>query len=879
MLELDQIQGLVVRGYRMEHSRLLFLEFDSAEEGRAWLREIEPEVRTAEAWIQKPNTCLNLALSLEGLVALGLGPSALTLFGAEFLQGMIRRARFLGDVGASAPENWNSLLAAVPNPVHALLLMFGRRDDQGTDRLLTELVTREKKRAHKYGLRLLLEEVGRAEGAAQGEFREHFGGRDGISQPTIAELPDRRNAGAGPPAGAQPPVKAGEFVLGYPDEVGWPGYAPSASALGDSLLKNGSFLVYRKLEQDVAAFRQFLAKHAADREEATALHAALVGRWPNGAPLVLAPRQDDPALARENAFGYQTADPLGLSCPFGAHIRRVNPRDDLQQSNRHRLMRRGMPYGKVLGPEDPVDATQERGILGLFLNGSLDRQFEFVQSAWANNPSFRDLYNEVDPLTHDRTGAPGLTLPIGGEMVRIAELPAFITLRAGGYFFVPGRNGLRYLSDPFFPAYDLADPQQRTALIGEWQRDRPAALYAEMRKHRRTVTMSTAPDAVTYVADAAGVREVLAGQGPFQVRRHREKMLALVGPFILGMEPGAAYSTDKAGLERVVKREDLRRIALLAQDRIQAEWKEVKQSGVLNVTAALGRTVPISVAARYFGLPGPDGECAERTTLLRWTRALFHDIFANPKNDPSVHEVAKTAASEWKGYLGGLIAERKHWANHTGSYDETVLDRLLMLQQHDSHWTDRRIRDNLIGLIVGAIDTSNTFLSLALDQLLSRPQALANATTAAHENRMDDLFGYVLEALRFSPTGAGLTRFFDEAVRLNDGSGRRIEPGYVIAVTPSAMMDPQRFSQPLRFAAPDSAMPSPVPRDPAAYLHFGDGVHTCFGRHIAQVQITETLAAILRLPKLRRAPGPEGRLRLGATHPFPESLLVRFDVT
>ena len=207
---------------------------------------------------------------------------------------------------------------------------------------------------------------------------DHFGYRDRLSQPII------EGSGDEPTPGSGGPLKAGEFILGYPDEDGNVASQPEP----EILRRNGSYAAYRRLEEHVGAFRDFLREHGQTPEEQELIAAKLMGRWRSGAPLVLAPEKDDPALGadpqRNNDFNYKESDPHGYAVPLGAHIRRMNPRDTAANMNRRRMIRRGATYGPHL-PEDAPEDGQERGIAAFVICGSLIRQFEFAQNVWAND--------------------------------------------------------------------------------------------------------------------------------------------------------------------------------------------------------------------------------------------------------------------------------------------------------------------------------------------------------------------------------------------------------------------------------------------------------------------------------------------------------------
>jgi Dyp-type peroxidase family len=268
---------------------------------------------------------------------------------------------------------------------------------------------------------------------------DHFGFRDRLSQPVI------EGAGEEPTPGSGAPLKAGEFILGYPDEFG-----PSANLPQPEILsRNGSYMAYRRLQEHVGRFRDFLRQNAQTPEEQELLAAKLMGRWRSGAPLVLSPDKDDPQLAadpkRNNAFNYQEMDPQGYAVPLGSHARRMNPRDTAANMNRRRIIRRGATYGPPL-PENMPEDGAERGIAAFVICASLIRQFEFLQNVWANDPNFHELGNEHDPIIGNQDGTFEFKIPKRPIRKKITGLPAFTTLRGGAYFFLPGIKALRYLA-------------------------------------------------------------------------------------------------------------------------------------------------------------------------------------------------------------------------------------------------------------------------------------------------------------------------------------------------------------------------------------------------------------------------------------------------
>jgi Dyp-type peroxidase family len=307
--------------------------------------------------------------------------------------------------------------------------------------------------------------------------KEHFGFNDGVSQPRIEGNTPKIH-----PEDVNQTVKAGEFILGYPNQYNILPSTPVVPKAADpqNLLPsfpgnelpnfkdfgfNGTYLVYRKLAQHVAVFWQFMAQQGDSSPEIMKTIASkCVGRWPSGTPLVLSPEQDNPQLPDKNLFTYLPEDEKGMSCPVGAHIRRTNPRDSflevppeqsLNTSNRHRILRRGALFGQPLYPLDdiendriPVDIQEDgqpRGLQFFCLNGDIGRQFEFVQQTWSNNPKFNGLYDNRDPIIGNNQGTSHMEIPQKPFRQRLLELPRFVTVKGGGYFFVPSLTAIKFI--------------------------------------------------------------------------------------------------------------------------------------------------------------------------------------------------------------------------------------------------------------------------------------------------------------------------------------------------------------------------------------------------------------------------------------------------
>jgi Dyp-type peroxidase family len=435
MLEFDDIQYILLTRAPAITGRYEFLSFRNAGGGRAWLAAILATVHSVEqarASIEKENRWVSVAFTWNGLRALGLDETSLASFPEVFRQGMVARAEMLGDTGANHPDNWIGGLAS-PD-LHAIVILFAR-DAAERQRCEAE---HQKLVAQCEGVEVLssldLEATPPFDYA-----HDHFGYRDRMSQPVID------GSGEEPTPGTGAPLKAGEFILGYPDENGPPANLPQPEILS----RNGSYMAYRRLQEHVGAFRDFLREHGKTPEEQELMAAKLMGRWRSGAPLVLAPDKDDPALGadpqRNNDFNYKQMDPHGYAVPLGSHIRRMNPRDTAANMNRRRMIRRGGTYGPPLPEEAPEDGI-ERGIAAFIICASLIRQFEFAQNVWVNDRNFHELGNERDPVCGNHDGTLEFKIPKRPIRKKITGLPAFTTLRGGAYFFLPGLKALRYLA-------------------------------------------------------------------------------------------------------------------------------------------------------------------------------------------------------------------------------------------------------------------------------------------------------------------------------------------------------------------------------------------------------------------------------------------------
>jgi len=469
-LEVDDIQGYVIRGYaHMQFSRFVLLKIEDAAKAKGWLNEIAASITSAERIPNKkdlPFTSLNIAFTVQGLRALGMVDENVDTFNPEFREGMVtdHRRRILGDFDSNSPENWKW---GGPNndTIHIMLMVFGSYQEVCL--------------AYYESLKIVFSAMGcrelsQLDGQTLTKNKEHFGFRDGISQPVIK--------GSGKTGTPENMINPGEFILGYKNEYHVYPDAPLISQeqgntglltmdAGGSgkkdLGRNSSYLVVRQIEQDVHAFWTFMNDKtkkedgSVDEAASTKLAAQIVGRWPSGAPITKFPDRDPEIISDDNDFGYAVNDKEGLKCPLGSHLRRCNPRDSFEDdgvaeslslSNKHRIIRRARLYGEPFrGSSSNTNPTGEVGLLFNCFNADISRQFELIQHTWSNSTKIKNLYNDPDPVIGVRETPPDgqeQNFTIQGCPVNktIKGLKQFIKIKGGAYFFFPSITIIRYLA-------------------------------------------------------------------------------------------------------------------------------------------------------------------------------------------------------------------------------------------------------------------------------------------------------------------------------------------------------------------------------------------------------------------------------------------------
>ncbi len=534
-IDLADLQGNILRAYGRQgfpKARYMFLHIAEAPAGRALIEVLRPKITTAAPWqskanypgeviVDRPKVAINIGFTFYGLLSLGIPITTLRGLPPEFIDGMGARADILGDKGPNGTQKWDPIWAnnAIgSNHVHVLLTLNAQMNPDGTPVEELETVTQwimdecskldNKVRViggHGSDGSALWQDasallVEGPDGVMQPTAKEHFGFTDGFGDPVFEgqygtkELEDLRAIGSGAlnPDGTWRPLATGEFLLGYSDESQ---EIPTAS-LPFVFSRNGTFMAYRKLHQNVASFFDYIKKMAEryasmmnvpQLEAEETLMAKIAGRWSDGVPLMAAStykewrafqknaqaktelekvgshKKQERSVARELLDFRYNSDPEGVKCPLGSHLRRVNPRDMLDPTakpddpksgggsvlnNRRRILRRGLPYGSDKLNKNLPD-NEDNGIIFLAVCASLFRQFEFIQQQWVQYGLDFDSGNDTCPMIGNHHKGEKFVIPAdpkGDEMPFICtDLPQFVETRGGDYFFIPSMTALRMI--------------------------------------------------------------------------------------------------------------------------------------------------------------------------------------------------------------------------------------------------------------------------------------------------------------------------------------------------------------------------------------------------------------------------------------------------
>lgn len=835
---LDDIQAHLIRGAKPAAARYYFLAIRDVATFVTFLQQpllqslllSEQDIRSLRSGIRPRPAIpcfLNIAFSFSGMQALGLSKGLLAQFPPAFSEGMAARALFIGDEGGDGPDNWEGFYGS--RQLHVLLALnylpwlepgfvvpqqWSAPDIERHDALLQQLW--QQLTAIPCGADILMQEAAHVI-REERQIKEHFGFADGVSQPYINDGVEHRGGGGKKVHNDSPwtPLAAGEFLLGYRDELyqrnhpdttpeqEWqPDLTEPEPAAYQRLTRNGSFLVYRKLEQDVVGFRRLLKQGPAD------LGAKLVGRHHDGRPLT-------PAGGRclDNEFDF-TDDPQGDTCPFASHMRRVNPRLSLSEGNdegtlrvdQHRLIRRGMPYG----PYVPLDAdcdtapAASRGLHFFCYNSRIDSQFEFIQKNWINQCDFLGFPTRmVDPIVGNRSGDKTGQFSFNRSALPLFGLQQYVHVRGGEYFFTPGIKGLRLMLGlaqqcnpfwqpkqhilPFDPRnsdpFDVASYVDATKLIAG---KRFVKLWVQQDNGSRTPFY--------YFAHPADLVSILNQPNLFTNAQYRQRIETLTGgEMLLSRNATPQRAELKAQTWKLLAPTDFeQRMQSALQPTLDAIHSEFAVNKQLDLVEGLARRLPLAVVKNFYGIDAPtlpaDGifsrtqiahffdrtdfadlpddwklnykhygfDASADDTLLFWIRMLFLQVFGNVYGVSYIGELAQHAAAEFLPQLNAQI----RCALRGGKPTDTVLQQLITLFQQEHHLAGedlvKAVRQSVLELAVGSTDTTAKGIAMVVKTLLDwgkdLPSALMRLLQVADKAQAIPLLQQWLQQPQLRPT-------------------------------------------------------------------------------------------------------------------------------
>jgi Dyp-type peroxidase family len=753
---------------------------------------------------------MNVGFTVSGLERLEVEQETRESFPEPFREGMAARGAILCDVGSSASDHWDGYLGS--REIHGVL-GWNWWNIPKQDRLPGHARDQLEQRAHRtwehikalapdHGIEILHSEAGVANYRqfASGEIEriEHFGFRDGVSQPWVDfEIADATGLSRPAPGGGTPrqngqwaPLAPGEFVLGYPDEDGlvqpWP--------CNRDLQRGGMYMVFRKLEQDVVGFRNFLREASPDPAASGLLAAQMFGRWPDGTPLVQSPNGPDGSTPRGpnrsiNDFRYERDDPRGLRCPISAHIRRANPRDtgSRNEARRHRLLRRGITYGGPILPEDSPGDGRKRGILFVALNARIDQQFEFVQSRWLNTGEFvGQVGAHRDPINAANEGQLSDSFWSPSRPAPVTNLTRFVTMRGGDYFFMPGVAALRGLaSGKTFPASPETRSLRETSIgrlkekppldpdaLFELGRDKLLPEGSEPYISMVLPNFLEHPSAkardysIVCVGRYKNVLKVLHDEQHFSVRPYKEAIARITGGenMIVGMPSGDPERDVRMKIwDAAETAYNGAPVEAIIEAVVSGSIARCTPTGRLDIARDIGCIVPLELARSYYGIPGPDWLSPTAVaagfnkleitdvppswltnspavdpqdipflSLQAWTRFAFAQVFLNLLRAADLTEIAQRTTAELFAYLDDLIGE----AYQSKADNRTLLGCMISqvprnLTLDEFRKVNERLRLVLAERIVGGTDTLNEAIVNVVDLLLKYPERMQRAKVAA----------------------------------------------------------------------------------------------------------------------------------------------------
>lgn len=898
-VDLGDVQANILSGYRAQTAVYLFFAISDAALARSWLAHVFAAPGgwsgvLSAAGMQgkdKPPLVAQIGFTYAGLRQLLPERCAeLARFPRAFREGPLLRSKANGDVGPSHPRRWR--IGRNRQGIHLMLVLYASEPYVANEIYASFL---RETAARPSGLR----EVLRQDAHALPGGYVYFGYRDGIAQPRISGLarPDAPDH--------QPAASPGEFLLGRHYQSVYGG-----SSLGDlpeDLASNGSFGALRLMEQDVAAFKR-LVRHQARRLKIgeDLLKAKLLGRWPDGEPLSLCPHAPGAAGPR-NDFDYAPSwehpqvfeDYAGERCPVGAHVRRSNPRSARIAGQRHarRLIRRGMPVRWV------EDGVGKRGLMGLFIGASLERQFEFIQRQWLQGgDAASGIHGTQDPLAGLRSRPVHMDLPGIGDL----EVPPLVATRGSLYLFFPGLAMLRRLemlaSARAVPAPPAVEPPRLNGLarlpgcviaagtmvllcrlqsrcLADFVTKRlppprcdcpasqprapggirmgeadfivdPFPAYRKLRMAGRSVVWVKEHKAFWVLSRAEAQRlfdeheNFLQAQPATQLRG----IINLDGPRHRVVRSVAAQAL-RAACQRLDE--------FLAQE-VEAALADLGAAEQFDFVAAYGRRVPVRILWRIVGLNEP----AQRNACQRHVQTMIRH-YGQPERPGGIDQLALYDASLRlglrlgcqlaKAWLRSLIPFGKPRLANTLIGELAARTRLDVLGLHVPPGRPLRFLEGVVTLVQFALagQSAAFLLGTATRNLLmpdarqpgKRPwDALAYLRKAAAPGFDAALQAALDEARRFDPPITVAERY--AARDLHIGGVDIPRHSAVFACIASANRDGVGGGDPERFVW--NRHPGQAP------LSLGHGVHECIGQFVQARIVPEALAQLMAaMPRLR----------------------------
>lgn len=836
-IQLQDVQAHILRGAKPAAAFYLALNIIKVQQFLGFIDSLKPYLHSEER-VRKSRKhehsddlpaplLVNLGFSFTGLKKLGLHEQLLAQFPLPFQQGMAARAAFIGDAGNDAPERWQGRWGHPGIHVFVAFYYLPGQDSQ--------VATRDRQESVRARLEHLLEALSVNEKMVPGalilereyaevirkdnRIVEHFGFKDGISQPWVKDgIAGLRGGGKKNPGEDDwLPLAAGEFLLGYcnelklitqkPDTTGnkksvmpvGPDCllpepdAPDAKAFFN-LTRNGTFLVYRKIEQDVKKFREdIVGKHGWPLAE------QLVGRQVDGKPLLNA--GDDSLLASDNDFDF-SKDRDGMGCPYASHVRRTNPRTSLDASgqrgtrdvDQHRMIRRGMCYGPWLDDTDNATATQARGLHFLCYNANIESQFEFVQKNWINNSDFIGCPGTlIDPVVgshiappkqdgngqNDRPGQGGLFVAPARDLP-VFDLPSVTTVKGGEYFFVPGLHGIDLIQALASAASEgvetitpdssaVTDPFDAQRILGK------AQLLRNITYTAMPVTLANGTSSVYhYFAHPLDVQQILQKPALFGNGNYQRRIRRLTGAdMLLSMPPTQDRTQLKQEMQALLTPEgqDVAVKAAIAPTLLHT-IRQFAQDGEIDLVEGLARKIPLAIVKNYLGVDAPDTSPSPTQiahlydregiedvpqdwrddfekyglrnspddTLLFWARMLFLEVFGNLWNVSHISALALNAGSEFALHLQKAVENA--FANPGNA---TVLQRLVGFYQEKQALTEAerkaQVQQRMLEFVVGSTDTTMKAIATTVSVLLQNTPNLETAlqgilSTPEHQSKV-----------------------------------------------------------------------------------------------------------------------------------------------